>query len=481
MANQLENKIAQFAATRNLFDTDTKILLAVSGGADSVAMTVALNNIAPNNKLIIAHINHNLRGQSSDIDEEFVIDLAKKLNLDIHTRSVDVKSFAARQKLSIETAARILRLKNLVEIARQADCNVIATAHHADDNAETVIHRLLRGTGYRGLAGIHPKKIMQIDTAQSTFIRPLLCVTRSEIIEYCTANNLQWRHDHTNDDYAHTRNKIRHLLLPQLQSECKTQLTRQLSKLSDISQKLIVKVETQAQTAWKNTVTKQDIDNVTFDKKTFANLPPIIAVELTRRALVHLGSGQKNLTQLHYKNILQLPAAKHSTKFNLPEGLTASANKQSIILQRTQNEDQSKTAKSQPLNIPGKTIFADYTIHAKLLDPADCNIEKFKSQKDNSIEWFDYDKLTLPLIAGTRKPGDRFHPLGMKTEKKIGKYITAARITPQSRNKLFVIEDAEKIIWLAPQRPSQLTTIDSQTKKILQITVTSHPTLLLNK
>ena len=473
MSNQLENKIAQFAATHNLFDTDTKILLAVSGGADSVAMTLALNNIAPNNKLIIAHINHNLRNADSDTDQQFVIDLAKKLHLDIHTRSVDVKSFAATQKLSIETAARILRLKNLIEIAHETNCNAVATAHHADDNAETVIHRLLRGTGYRGLAGIHQKKTMQIDTAQSTFVRPLLCVTRSEIIEYCTANNLQWRHDHTNDDYAHTRNKIRHLLLPQLQSECKTPLTRQLSKLSHISQKLIAKVETHAQTAWQNTVTKQDIDSVTFDKKTFANLSPIVAVEITRRALVHLGSGQKNLTQHHYNSILQLGNAKHPTKFNLPEGLTASTNKQSVILQKTQINDQSQTPKSKPLNIPGKTIFADYTIHAKLLNPADCNIEKFKSQKDNSVEWFDYDKLNLPLIARTRKPGDKFHPLGMQTDKKIGKYITAARITPQSRNKLFVIEDTEKIIWLAPQRPSQLTGIDSQTKKILQITVTS--------
>lgn len=473
MANQLENKIQEFAAAHNLFKPDTKILLAVSGGADSVTMTIVLNNILPNNKLIIAHINHNLRNAHSDNDQQFVIDLANKLNLDIHTRSVDVNSFAARQKLSIETAARTLRLNSLIQIAHKTECNAIATAHHADDNAETVIHRLLRGTGYRGLAGIHPKKTLASNAGQSTFIRPLLSVTRTEIIQYCTQNNIPWRHDHTNDDYAHTRNKIRHLLIPQLQKDCKTPLTPQLSKLSNISQKLLAKIESQTKTEWQNAVTKQNTDSVTFDKNNFANLPPIIAVELTRRALIHLGSGQKKLTQHHYNNILQLANSKQPTNFNLPEGFTASATRQNLILQRTTIKEQTPPPKSKTLNIPGKTIFADYTINTTLLKPADCNIEKFKSQKNNSTEWFDYEKLTLPLTARTRKPGDKFHPLGMQTEKKIGKFITAARIDLQSRKKLFVIEDAKKIIWLTPKRPSQQTTIDNKTKTILQITVTS--------
>lgn len=471
MPNRLENKITDFIVTHNLLDNNTKLILAVSGGADSVAMTVALNNIIRDKKLIIAHINHNLRGRSSDEDQDFVTDLSRQLNLDIHPRSIDVKAFASTQKLSIETAARVLRQNSLIEIANETQCTAIATAHHADDNAETVIHRLLRGTGYRGLAGIHPKTAITANTGQSTFIRPMLCATRNEIIEYCTENNIPWRHDHTNDDYAYTRNRIRHLLLPELQTKCKTPLTQQLQNLTRISQKLLAKVDSQTESQWNNTVTNEDSDTIAFDKQNFANLSPIIAVELTRRALVHLGSGQKKLTQHHYNKILQLAKTQHTTKFDLPEGFTASANKQSIILQRTHPKHEPKPSPTT-LNIPGQTTFADYTISAELLDPADCNIDKFKTEKNRFTEWFDYDKLILPLVARTRKTGDKFHPMGMPSEKKIGKYITAAKIPPQSRDRLFIIADAEKILWLAPQRPSQSTSIDNQTKNILQITVT---------
>ena len=126
---------------------------------------------------------------------------------------------------------------------------------------------------------------------------------------------------------------------------------------------------------------------------------------------------------------------------------------------------------SQTLNIPGTTICAGCTIEATVINAADCDIEEFKAQKDKSIEWLDYDKIAPPLIVRKRRPGDRFHPFGMACEKKIGKFLTAARIDPELRRQLLVIADTEKIVWLAPIRPSEKTRLTEQTKRILQIQI----------
>ena len=194
-----------------------KVLLAVSGGADSVAMVHVLNELKQRGQLscdfMVGHVNHCLRGAESDADEAFVRALAESLAIPVVTQAVDVKAYAKEHKLSIETAGRKMRIQALGEMAEKYNCQVIATAHHADDQAETLIHRLMRGAGYRGLCGIKPVSSL----SGEIYIRPMLGIRRSEIIEYCKANSIKWREDASNTNPAFTRNRIRHRLLPSLQ------------------------------------------------------------------------------------------------------------------------------------------------------------------------------------------------------------------------------------------------------------------------
>ena len=192
MLSGFEEKVAGFANARGFLDRGGRFLLAVSGGADSTALLYVMcalkNEGVLDADFVCAHVNHQLRGSAADADEDFVVAQAGVLNLAVITRRVDVRRFARDNKLSIETAARKLRIESLIDMARARDCRRIITAHHKDDNAETVLQRLIRGTGFRGLGGIWAVRSF---AGEFEFVRPLLCVGRDEIVEYLKQRNLK--------------------------------------------------------------------------------------------------------------------------------------------------------------------------------------------------------------------------------------------------------------------------------------------------
>lgn len=473
-----EKKILDFAALKALLPKGAKVLLAVSGGADSIALMCALKSLkdagAIDNDLSVAHINHNLRAADSDGDMGFVIRLADKLDLQFDGRSVDVNDYAKSQKLSIETAARDLRIEHLIDIANRFGCDRIATAHHADDNAETMTHRLMRGTGYRGLCGIQPKNTFSKQHAETTFIRPMLCVTKNEIIEYCNDNKIDWRHDHTNDEYDYTRNRIRHLLLPQLQKNCTRPIAQPLAELSAACQKLYLQISAEIDKLQSELFTTTSQGQLQVPAKILGIQPPILQVEIIRRALTMIGCGQRHITQTHYNQIISLLDGPGAKTIELPAGFKATLRHANIIFYDPADSkffSRESDAKPVEIKIPGTVKFAGSTITATVLPSADCNIEKFKAEKTNNIEWFDLDKIDGPIIARRREPGDVFMPIGMNTNKKIGKFLTANQTAYSQRNNLIVIQDKQKILWLAPIRPSQQTRIKESTNRILQLKI----------
>lgn len=475
MLNAFENKVSDFIRAEKLFAPAGGILAAVSGGADSSALVHLLHRLlqhgAVKAQLSIGHVNHKLRGEAGDGDERFVVEVGSRLEIGVHTRSVDVRDHARNNKVSIETAARLLRRDALAEMAKACGCTAVATGHHADDNAETVIHRLLRGTGFRGLGGIRPARTLQSTAGKMVFASPLLCVTRSEILDYCKENGISWRHDHTNDDYAHTRNRIRHLLLPVLRIEADSDPTAQLLNLSQTTQRLFTQIERDVDNLGAEIITDKKPSRVIMDRRVFGRLGDLIAVELTRQVLVEIGTGLRNLTQAHYRDILRIARGRSAHKLSLPDGTVMSASRERLCFEKSPAEAQgeSMTPASKPLAIGGQTDFGRYVIETALLDATACDLERFRKNKDNSVEWFDSDKLILPLVIRKKQPGDRFGPLGMTGEKKVGKFLTAARIDSESRRGIVIIADAERIIWVAPLRCAATTAVTSATKHILEI------------
>ena len=550
MLSEFEKKVAAFAKANELFGSAERILLAVSGGADSTALLYVIQQLVDegvfNAKLLCAHINHQLRGCEADLDEQFVIGQADKLNLPIITKRVDVREFARRNKLSIETSARKLRIESLLDIAKVNNCILIATAHQKNDNAETILQRLLRGTGFRGLAGIWPVQAFagsftpldnsaNMDTIQNTtisngvnpstalrtrFARPLLCVRRDEIIKYLQERNLKWREDHTNADCTYTRNYIRHRLLPALQADYTGSIVEQLSLLAQQGRKLNCLVREHTERVWPE-LARTDENTVALSLKSFLPEPNIVKVELIRRSITALGSGERGLTQHHYEGIMQLTDKCISGRnFELPGGFVVWREFGNLIFARPQRitlwhglparEDTAKMAVPQQitesikLEVPGQTRFGRYLIDATMLNArkkeishedtksqsqldiskkqknSSClgvlvaegeELEEFKARKNNFVERFNLDRIKLPLVVRRRQNGDRFRPLGLAAEKKVGKFLTDARVPQKMRSKTLIIADGEKIIWVWPIRISEQAKVSSQTHKILQLRI----------
>ena len=477
MLVEFEKNIADFIKANQLFGPTAKVLLAVSGGADSTALLYVMRALKAegvfSGRLIVAHINHQLRGSQAKLDEDFVITHARNLNLPVVTRRLDVRGFARKNKLSIETAARKLRIESLLDIAKANNCNCIATAHQKNDNAETILQRLARGTGFRGLGGIWPAKIF---AGKFKFVRPLLCVSRNEVIEYLKERNLKWRIDRTNEDCRYRRNYIRHRLIPALQQRCSGSIVEQLSGLAQSARRFHSMVCSSAGKVWPGLADCAG-EKVKLELKIFSAQPEPVKIELLRRSLARLGSGERNLTQQHFRRILQLAEQNiGGKKIELPDGFVVWREYEKLIFaraDRTLNPDE-QIVESLKVEVPGKTRFGNYLIEAAIFDSEQIDMEKLKTQnsKLKTVERFDLDKVKLPLAVRFRRAGDRFWPLGLTGEKRIGKFLTAAKVPLQLRRKSLVVTDSEKIIWLWPIRMCEQAKIISSSRKILQLKIT---------
>ena len=480
MLLEFEKTLAGFIEAHDLFGSAARVVLAVSGGADSTALLYAMQALRAENvlsaELVCAHINHQLRGVDADVDGEFVVAQTAKLKLALTTKQVDVRGFAHHNRLSIETAARQLRIEALTEVARTHHCDRIATGHQKNDNAETILHRLARGTGFRGLCAIWPKRVFADDI---TFVRPLLCVTRHEIIEYLQARNLTWCQDRTNADCTYRRNYIRHRLIPALQRDCSDSLVEALSELAHSARKFYGRVCKRADAVWPS-VAECTAGATTLDVKRFQTQPQPVRVELIRRSLTHIGCGQRDLARRHYEGIVRLATQSIAGgQTELPGGFSVRRDYGDLIFSRNRPAVcKVDLSLSVSLNVPGRTRFGKYLIEATIC-AAEQNAFTPPSvsgpaprAKGCLLECFDLGKVDLPLSVRLRRPGDRFVPLGLGREKKIGKFLTAQRVPHGVREKVVLVADQEKIIWVWPIRISEQAKVTSDTRRILQLQIT---------
>ncbi len=446
------------------------VLVAFSGGADSAALLDALCVLRDGGRLgckvSAAHINHNLRGSESDGDERFCEDFAVRLGVEYLAMSVDVEGFAAENNLSTESAARQLRRLHLAKAANQLGCTAIATAHHKGDNAETMIHRLSRGTGIKGLAGIWPLRRFDTQYGSVNYIRPLLCVNRSQIEDYCRDRGIKWRTDSTNRRLIYTRNVIRHTILPQLQADCRQDLTELLCRLADSSRRLYSQIEQLTDRLWHETVSMAEDDAVVMAADAFNAAPPVVRQEMLRLAYNRVGGAESKITQQHYEEMLEFVTKPDSAKLQLPCEIYCFRGYGRIIFQKISEQGMVSTT----INGCGSYRFKDseITVDKQPFDAA--AFKGFLKNKSPFEEWFDADMMKLPIRVRSRETGDKFSPIGQRAPMKIGKFLIGAKVDHQRRCEMMIFEDAAKnIIWVAPHRASNITKITDSTTQVYKI------------
>ncbi len=475
MIENMEQNVAEFIRLHGLFAGTGRILLAVSGGADSTALLHVLQSLRVHGllspELVCAHVNHRLRGPASDEDERFVVEQATRLGLPVITQAVEVRAHAKAHRLSVETAARQLRLEALCRLAATFGCTWVATGHQKNDNAETIIQRLRRGTGFRGLAGIWPARHFGDGP---WFASPLLNVTREEILAYLHRRKLAWREDCTNIDLTYTRNYIRHKLLPALQRESRGSLIERLSDLAASARRLHERVDRDAEQAMSQ-LSRPNESGIALAASRLSSLPELVAVEVSRRVLVQLGCGEQNLTADHYRGIVQLASGPSGRELALPGGFFARREHETIFLARSAPRPHrigpAAPSPSAVLLIPGETHFADCRIGARVLDAGEFNLEKIKGDKSPFCEYLDLDRVRQPVTVRFRQAGDKFQPLGLAGAKKLGKFLTSAKTSRRMREHVLVFTDQDEIIWVCPVRIAEPARVTDQTRQILKLEV----------
>jgi tRNA(Ile)-lysidine synthase len=469
----LEQEVAAFIRANGIFPAPSRVLLAVSGGADSIGLLYVMYTLKLQGfidaELFCVHIDHQLRGVQSRDDAAFVTQQANHLGIPCTIKTYDVRTYAKQCRLSIETAGREIRSMCFAEVAQSLRCNWIATGHQKDDNAETVLLRLRRGTGYRGLRGIQPVRTLKNNVMLA---RPLLSSRRSEIVTYLKDRHLAWREDHTNADCTYARNFVRHRLLASLQRECRRDLVDELTGLAGSASRLYNRIRLQAEQAAKQSA-RLSAERVTIDAHVLTTLPEPVATELIRMQLVQLGCGERDLTRRHYTDILQLA---HSRKtrgaVSLPDGYTARRDHDRVILEKPPLSGSLSLAPERvEIPIPGKASFDGYELTAEILAQEPGQPIQIPADKSEYIEYLDLDCVGRPLVVRKRKAGDVFRPLGQTGVKKVGKFLTAAKVTRERRERVILFDDGWRIIWVCPVRISEEVRLTEKTTRVLTLSV----------
>ncbi|MCR4394122.1 MAG: tRNA lysidine(34) synthetase TilS [Dehalococcoidales bacterium] len=459
-------KVLNFIRDNHLVAPGQKILVAVSGGPDSVCLLHLLYSLQNELgiSLQIAHLNHRLRGAESEADARYVSSLAEKLKIPCTVTEADVREYRQQHRLSLEEAAREVRYAFLARVAREAGAGRVATGHTLNDHLETILLHFIRGTGIQGLRGLRACQTLEFSGERLTVIRPLLGFRREETEEYCRIHSLSPRQDISNFSLSLLRNRVRHELLPLLQ-KYNEGIYDVLSRIGQIMDDEIAFLDSQVDRVWSQIASQEDMVLILV-KDGLKNLPRALQRHLLRRALASQLGTLKDIEMRHIEEMLQALMLPPGRKISLPRGLYFEVEYQRYLLGR-----QIERLIPFPeihgiyrLNIPGKTVLPGWEIEAEIL-PADQI--PVTGIRDEFTACFDFAITGADLILRTRKKGDRFQPLGMSQIKKVGEFMLDARIPRSWRDRIPVICSPRQIIWLAGCRIDERVKVTPQTREVL--------------
>lgn len=446
-AHPLFRRFRENALRERLFAPGDRLLVAVSGGPDSVALLFLVRALAPELglSLCLAHLDHGLRGESSRADALWVKELAARLGLPYLVGASEVKKRSAARKESIETAARAARYDFLLRTAARMKIRTIVLGHHADDLAETVLMRLLRGCGPEGLIGMRPLS----RRGRFLIVRPLLPFWRAEILDYLRAVRISYRRDATNRDRRFLRNRVRRTLLPYLEKRYNPRLKEILVHLSRL----------EAERTGGGGISNRA-----------GGLKKALAA-----------ASVPALNRRHWSALNDLRRKKNGSRVSLPGGRQAKKEKGRLII--TKGE---KTVSRRPyryrLPIPGEAAVqeAGVKIVARLVRRPRIP-RKGKGSfrvywrrippRGERIEYLDLDKISRPLVVRSRLPGDRYRPLGPGGSRKVKEIMIDEKIPPERRPLIPLVADRKRVVWLAGFRPSEECRVAAAARRVLELRV----------
>ena len=451
----LKEKMLRFIRENELIAQGSHVLAACSGGADSVCMLLLLNDLAETLgcRLSVVHVHHGLRGESADRDAAFTKALCERLGIPFTLRTVDVRAYREAQHLSEEEAARILRYQAIREVMRENSADRIAVAHHQEDQAETVLFHMLRGSGLRGLSGMQAEN--------GPLIRPLLPFSREEILEELKQRGESWCEDESNADDGYTRNLLRNKVFPLLNSirpDAAGKIAETAAALSETASFLTE----EAQNWLKRNAFESPGAEIRFPAEAFQALHPVLRQEILLYCLRSLSFRMKDRTRRNILDMAAVAGKPTGKRYELPGEGEVVKEYDSLVIRRTES--------LPPLPVyTMRTRVFPYRKGMEIPEDTGQNLKGFAGKE--YTKWFDYGKINQMPVLRTRQEGDRFSTRA-GTHRKLKDYLIDEKVPRILRDRLMLAAAGHEVLWVIGMRMSEAYKVTDETEQILEITIT---------
>ncbi len=458
------DRVRAFTEKYQMIRPGDRIVAGISGGADSVCLLFLLKELCGEKgaALSAVHVNHCLRGAEADGDEAYVRELCGSLEVPLSVRSFDVQGRAKREHLTLEEAGRLCRYEAFAEEAERLGGARIAVAHHAGDQAETVLFQLFRGSGLKGLSGMSP--------ARDNIIRPLLCAEREEIETWLTGRGIAWRTDSTNLSMDYTRNRIRGDILKTARESVNAKAIRHVAEAAAELGEVEAFLERKTAEAYRLCVREEDGARFVFTNA-FSMQDPLIGSRLLRRCMVELG-GLKDVERVHIEMLRELFEKQTGSRMDLPGGRSARREYEGVRLSRSEKPARQQDGeKTSPISfcpeIPGSVAIRGQKWKFTLYPEEKIEIIPQKTY----TKWFDYDKIKKCLEIRGRKPGDYLEINRAHGRKKLKAYLIDEKVPVSERDELLLLADGAHIVWIPGHRISEAYKVTEETRNILKVQI----------
>jgi tRNA(Ile)-lysidine synthase len=460
-ADKLTAKFSDYLTENKLVGNGNTILVGFSGGADSTSLLHLFWSVKKklNITLMAAHVNYNLRGDDSKADMLFCRDFCSEYGIALVVKEV----FLDSQKPGIENQARKIRMDYFKELQRLYKIDRISLGHNMEDVAETMLLHLFRGAGIKGLRGIIPKN--------GDLVRPLICFKREELIKYLEERKItNWRIDTSNADNAYTRNKIRNVIVPYVLEELNPNLTEMLYENSTIFHEADLVIEEYAKKLRKKAIIKQSSREIRLSIPALKKGKRIFLFTLIRSCIKSIVGDDSGFYHRHFNEIESIMVSEGSKIVNLAGGLLVKKEYDELIISSEESSPEQLEGDVESLLEIGKKfqIIANTRFFCQKFNVGEIKQDQFQ---DSSIALMDLDKITLPLKAGFKSPGDRFIPLGMSGSKKLKDFFIDEKISKFERDRVLIVRDQDKIVWVAGMRLDNRVRISQETKNVLMLKI----------
>lgn len=465
----LHQKVRSTIRKYDMLQSGDRVLVGVSGGPDSVALLHFLFSLRGefDLSLHVAHLNHQFRAREAELDARYVELLAQHLGVPCTIETFDIPAFISQKGLSPENGARRVRYNFFDRVSGKIGATKVALGHTADDQTETILMRLIRGSGSEGLMGILP--------VRDRVIHPLIEVTKEEVKAYLKEHNLSSRLDASNLKPIYLRNKIRLKLLPLLAEEYNPSIRATLLRTAQILGQDNDYFKEATREALRSVLKGREAKKVTLDLNKFRLLHKAIQRRILREAVALVKGDVLNIGMGHIDDILGLIRTKGSARIDLPDGLVVVKEYEELYIYLTSAESVPGGGKALApfkcqLKVPGKTLVPQVSLEV-ITEAKDLRRTKIPKEEPTRSAYFDLEKVDLPLYLRNRRRGDKFQPLGMAGTKKIKDFFIDQKIRPGQRESIPLLATDREVLWVVGYRRSELAKVTPATKRLLRVEV----------